>query len=594
VHNDLLIGVALVVFLGIASQLVAWRTRIPSILLLLGIGIIAGPVMGWVNVDALLGDLLFPVVSLSVAIILFEGGLSLRVSEVRDTGHVVRNLIIFGVLLTWILSAGTAYYVLQLELQLSILLGAVLVVTGPTVIIPLLKQIRPARRVSSILRWEGIIIDPVGAILAVLVFEEILAAGSEVGANLLLVVFVILRTILIGFLGGWVMAQLIIVLFERYIIPYPLQNPATIMFVVVAFTVSNLLQAESGLVTVTMMGFILANQNRVDLRHIVEFKENLQVLLISALFVLLAARLDAAILETLNWRLFVFIATIIFIERPLSVWLATIGSDLTWRERVFIGWMAPRGIVAAAVSSIFAAELAEQGFEEANLIVLYTFAVIISTVAVYSLTSGVLARFMGLAERQPQGVLVLGAHNWAIDMGVRLRELGFRVIMADSNARHISDAQNQELDTYYGNILSEVIVDDVDLGGVGRFLAMTPNDEINSLASLHFRNVFGQDEVYQLVSAEEEDEIPPTLSGRHLFGDHITYEYISQQYGAGKQIVAQAIDNVSDMQQRIREGSFIPLFVVNNDELHIWTQDRTPTLSNGETLLGLSAPPFTT
>lgn len=585
-HNDLLASIALVFFLGIASQLVAWRFQFPSILLLLGIGLVAGPGLGIVDVNHVFGELLFPLVSISVAIILFEGGLSLRLSDLRDVGWVVINLIIIGVPVTWLLSAGAAYYFLNMGLELSLLLGAVLVVTGPTVIIPLLKQIRPTARIGSILRWEGIVIDPVGAILAVLVFEEILATSA--GEGLAIFITTLLETILIGFAGGWVIAQLMIVLFSRYIIPYPLQNPATLMFVIVAFTVSNLLEPESGLVTVTMMGFVMANQNRVDTRHIVEFKENLQVMLISLLFVLLAARLQPETLAMLDWRTLLFVAVIIFIARPLSAVLATLGSGLSWRERVFIGWMAPRGIVAAAVSSIFAAELMAEGFEDANQIVAYTFAVIISTVAVYSLTSGWLAQSMNLAEHSPQGILMLGGQAWARQVGLAVKDLGFRVVMADSNLRNILDAQSEGLETYYGNILSDVVLDDLDLGGIGRLLAMTPNHEVNSLASLHFQAVFGKTEVYQLVSDTPDGEIARNLSGRQLFSPNVTYNYVNDCYTDPSCVQIIDVSDPATLQARITQD-LIPLFVVSNNQqqLHVWTADVPPALTVGSKLIAL-------
>lgn len=588
-HNDLLAGLALVVFLGMASQLIAWRFGIPSILLLLGVGILAGPVTGLVNIDALLGELLFPVVSLSIAIILFEGGLSLRVSDLRDRSGVVWKLIAIGVPVTWVITAAAARFILGLHTELSLLLGAVLVVTGPTVVTPLLKQIRPEARISSILRWEGIIIDPVGALLAVLVFEEILVSSPAAGVTLFIRTF--LSTVLIGGAGGWLAAKLMIWLYSRYIIPYPLQSPATLMFVIVAFTVSNLLEAESGLATVTVMGFVMANQDRVDTRHITEFKENLQVILISILFVLLAARLQPSNIAVLDWHAIVFIMVIILIARPLSVYFATLGSGLNWREKVFLGWMAPRGIVAAAVSSIFAAELTLEGFtgDDPDLLVSYTFAVIIATVTIYSLTAGWLARLLELTERYPQGVLILGAQSWARHIGGELQKLGFRVIMADSNPRHVASAQRMSLETYYGNILSDVVLDEIDFGGIGRLLAVTPNHEVNSLASLHFSTIFDKKEVYQLVNSDNR-EMPMELSGRHLFGEHVTYEFINQRLREGARIQTMEVHEPDQVQKMIDSG-LTPLFVITDGgQLYIWTKDDPPTFKEGDYLMTITNP----
>ncbi|NIT60903.1 MAG: hypothetical protein GWN00_33260, partial [Aliifodinibius sp.] len=272
-HEQLLIGVAAVVALGITSYWIAWRIHLPAILILLLVGFVAGPLTDFLNPDEIFGDVLFPLISISVAIILFEGGLSLQFKELKDTAQVVRNLVTIGVVVTWITGFIAAYYILKLSSSLALLLGAILIVTGPTVIIPMLQHLHLISRIGSVAKWEGIINDPIGAILAVLVFEVILISGTQTAATI--IAFGILKTIVIGFGLGAAGAYIIIFLLKRYWIPDSLQNPATLMLVVVVFACSNVLQAESGLVAVTVMGIILANQKRVLIKHIVEFKENL-------------------------------------------------------------------------------------------------------------------------------------------------------------------------------------------------------------------------------------------------------------------------------------------------------------------------------
>ena len=260
---------------------------------------VAGPLTGLLNPDDVLGELLFPFVSLSVAIILFEGGLSLKISELRPVRNVVLMLVSVGALVTWLLSAFAGQRLLNLELPLALLFGAILVVSGPTVIIPLIIQIRPIGKVGSVIKWEGIVNDPVGAILAVLVFEAIKTSGLLEARDLVMISLV--KSVLIGMAFGVFGAVLIVVLFRNYWVPDFLQNSVSLMIVMGVFTASNIFQTESGLITVTLMGVILANQQYVSIRHIIEFKENLRVLLISALFIILAARLQLTELTFIGW-----------------------------------------------------------------------------------------------------------------------------------------------------------------------------------------------------------------------------------------------------------------------------------------------------
>jgi len=281
--EHLLTGLASIVVLGILAQWLAWRLHLPAILLLLVFGVVAGPVTGILDPDLVFGDLLFPLVSISVAIILFEGGLNLKVSELKNARSVISGLVSTGIIITWILAAAGAHFIAGLELRLAVLLGAVLVVSGPTVIIPLLRQIRPLGNIGSIMKWEGIINDPIGALLAVLVFEVILLGGAEGGTAV--VITGVLKAIVLGGGIGVAGAGVIVLLLRRYYIPDFLQNPVSLMLVVVCYVASEAIQPESGLLSVTVMGIALANQQFVSIRHILEFKENLRVLLIASLFI---------------------------------------------------------------------------------------------------------------------------------------------------------------------------------------------------------------------------------------------------------------------------------------------------------------------
>ena len=344
--EHVLVGLASILVLGICARWLAWWVHLPAILFLLLCGLVVGPITGMLNPDALLGELLLPIVSLSVAIILFEGGLSLRFSDLPQIGRVLRHLVSFGAAVTWIISAVAAYTVAGLDPALAVLLGAILVVTGPTVITPLLQDIRPTGPVGSILRWEGIVIDPIGATLAVLVFEGIVADGFRQAATVM--ALGVVKTVVIGGILGFLGARTLMLILKPFWAPDFLHNPLTLMIVITVFTLANLLQAESGLLAVTVMGVLLANQRTISIRHIVEFKENLRVLLISSLFILLASRLRLDNLMLVGTRSLEFLAILVFVARPAAVALSTIRSGLSWRERVFLAWMAPRGIVAAS------------------------------------------------------------------------------------------------------------------------------------------------------------------------------------------------------------------------------------------------------
>ena len=589
-HNlHLLEGLAAIIVLGIAAQWLAWRLRLPSILMLLAVGFVAGPVTGLLDPDALLGDLISPIVSLSVAIILFEGGLSLRLSELRSIGRVVRNMLSVGMLITWALSTLGARLLLGLDWSLSLLLGAILVVTGPTVIGPLLRDIRPSGRVSSILRWEGIMIDPIGVTLALLVFEGILVVDVETAT--LVAAVGLIKTVLIGLVFGGLGALLLTSLLRRYWIPDYLENPVTVMIVIAAFAVSDLLQPESGLLTATVMGIVVANQQGVSVRHIVEFKENLGVMLISNLFILLAARLNLDDLVHIGLGTVVFVALLMLVVRPLAVFVATLGSNLKWQERLFIAWLAPRGIVAAAAASIFTLELTRNGHPQAELLTPLTFTVIVATVAIYSLTAGPLARRLGIAQAAPQGTLIVGAHAWARQLAAALQSQGFKTLLVDSNWENIQAAHMEDLEAQYADVLSEH-EDGLNLAGLGRLLALTSNDEVNSLAALHFAEIFGRAEVYQIPCQvrPRSGSVPLHLRGRLLFRDDISIGTLEEHLALGAEIKATPLtaEFTYDDFQAFYQGRALPLAVVDeNHKVTFYATDQPPVPRPGHTLLSL-------
>jgi NhaP-type Na+/H+ or K+/H+ antiporter len=593
--EHLILSLAVVIILGISAQWLAWLLRVPSILVLLLFGLLAGPVAGFINPDAMLGDVLFPAVSLSVAVILFEGGLSLRILELKQIGGVVRNLVTLGALVTWFLGAVSARYLLGLPLELAVLFGAILIVTGPTVIGPMLRYLRPTGPVGPILKWESILIDPIGATVSVLVFEAIRSGVFEEITSLALIG--VMKTLLLGGLVGGAGAGFMVLLLMKYWVPDYLQNPLSLMMVISVYAVSNLFQAESGLLAVTVMGVLLANQKVVSVRHIVEFKENIRVLLISTLFILLAARLTRNDLDYLNVLSLTFLGTLLVVVRPAAAWLSTLGSDLGWRERFFIGAVAPRGIVAAAVSSIFSIRLVEGGNAPAEALIPLTFLVIIGTVVVYGLSAPAIAYRFKLARPKPQGALIIGAHHWAQEIAKVVQSEGHRVILVDNSWRDISRARMAGLPAFFANVLSEYALEQIDMGGLGRLLALTPNDEINSLAVLHFSHLFGRAEVYQLASDEEpkerREEISAHLRGRLLFGKEMNYTFLSQQFNKGMVVKKTPLTKEFDYDafRGLYGEEAIILFIKNpSGEIIPFTADRPPSPKPGQTLISLVDP----
>lgn len=590
-EHNLLVQFAGVVVLAVGAQWLAWRLKLPSILLLLLFGFLAGPITGFLDPDALPNDILFPFVSLAVGIILFEGGLSLKVSELPATASVVFRLITLGAAATWLVGTLAARFVVGISWPISILLGAILIVTGPTVVGPLLRQIRPVGRVGTILKWEGILIDPVGAITAVLVFEAILQGELTDATGI--IALGVMQSLVVGLVLGFAGAALLTLLLRQYWVPDNLQNPITLMILVAAFGLSNVLSPESGLMTATVMGVVMTNQRYVSIKHIVEFKETLQVLLIGILFILLASRLNLDSFVRIGWQGLVFLLIMIVLARPAAVWLSTWGSGLNTREKTFLSWMAPRGIVAAAVASLFTFELAEFGEPDAELLLPMTFVVIVGTVLFYSLTARLVARRLDLAEKDAQGVLIVGADHIGREIALALQDQGFRTVVVDTNHNNILDSQLAGLEAHYGSAISEDVLEDLEFTGIGRLLALTPNDEVNSLASLHFPEVFSRTEVYQLpitANGRQRSAVPSHLRGRFLFGREVTYARLQAMVEAGYTVKATKLTEkftYADYQAYYNNQA-LPLFVANDRKsLLIMTGETQITPRPGQTIIAL-------
>jgi CPA1 family monovalent cation:H+ antiporter len=504
---------------GFVCQWIAWRVKLPSILFLLLTGIIVGPIAGWLNPDAVFGDLLRPIVSLAVAVILYEGSLTLKFAEIRGHGGVVRNLVSIGVLITWTVATAAAFFLLGWDIYLAALFGAIVTVSGPTVIQPMLRTIRPNDSIASILRWEGILVDPIGAILAVLVFNYILVvqtAGDDtaVFATLGLIV---LTGVGLGALAGYLLG----VVLRKHWLPDYLRDYAALASVILAFSLAETIEHESGLLAVTVMGVWQANMRDVDMDDILDFKESLTLVLVAALFIMLAARIDLASLTHLGLgAVLAFLALQLF-AGPLRAIVCSIGSDLSWRERLYLGWIFPRGIVAAAVSALFALRLETISYPGAEKLVPMVFTIIVGTVVVQSLSGRTVANWLGVANPEPTGTMIVGANNLALMFADALDAAGHRVLVASMDWRGISKARMKGLPVFYGSPVSSYAERHLELIGLGNLLALSHRPDLNELACLRYRYEFGRDAVFTVrqksESSHEKFQISGESGGKVLF-----------------------------------------------------------------------------
>lgn len=578
---------ALILGAGMLAQWLAWRTQIPSIIALLVAGLVLGPVTGVVDPDELLGGTLFPLVSLAVAVILFEGGLDLPPRELRSTGIVVRRLISVGAVATFLVAWFSAREIFGISNQASLVLGAVLVVTGPTVIGPLLRFVRPTGTTGPILRAEGVLIDPIGATGALLAFEIVVTDAPDEAVSKLIGVLAL--TIVAGAGFGLAAAFVLDTALRRFLIPDQLAIPVTFAFVVASFVAANEVQEEAGLLAVTVLGMYLARRESSTIRQVLEFNESLRTLLISVLFILLAARIDADALQDVLLPSLAFLAALVLVARPLSVIVSSVRTSLTWRERVFLMTMAPRGIVAAAVSAIFAIRLEEENVPDATKIVPIVFLVIIGTIVVYGFLAGPAARWLGLAEAQANGILIAGAHAVARGLGKELQDRDIKALLVDTDPYNVTRAIAAGLPARRMSVLAEEASHDLDLRGIGRLLAFTSNDEVNSLATARFARVFGRREVFQLVPTKRrpgDSSVPEEHLGRLIGIDGISYSTIDDRSRQGWKVRGARSGDL--IVSAVADELFIPMVRVADGRMaFLCRNDPLPTEGD---VIGLAAP----
>ncbi|WP_458776875.1 cation:proton antiporter [Desulforhopalus sp. 52FAK] len=614
--KDIVLLFAYVVTASTLCQWIAWKLKLPAIIFLLSAGLLAGPVFNILNPDILMGPLLLPFISLSVAIILFEGSLTLKLRDILHLQSVLRNMLTIGLLITWLITSLSAKLLTGVSWEIATLFGAITVVTGPTVIAPLLRSVRPTAPIANILRWEGIVIDPIGASLAVLVYEFIVSGGGQAAWGHTLLTFT--KIVSVGFVTGVTGGYIFGLALRNHLLPEFLKNVATLSIVFFFFASANYLQPESGLITVTVLGIWLANMKGVDIDSILHFKEHLSILLVSLLFIMLSSRLEFSTFREIGWGALSVFLVVQFLARPVNVMLSAIGSGLTIHERHFLAWVAPRGIVAAAIASLFALGLEQAGVANAHLLVPLTFSVIIGTVLLQSFTAGPVAKFLGVAEPEPLGFIIIGANVVARSIGKILSDCGVRVVLADTSREHIQAAAGDGLETYLGNPMSEHAERHLDMTGIGSLLAISPYESVNFGAVMHFRGELGNNNVFlirsqamwaqkshrsskssvsndstTIVSARKKTDsrfLPGNNRGRLLFDAKISYLQFSEALASGAELIKIVVDQNTSVQEIVEKKSehLIPLFFIDQkDHIHIITAQENNSHATGGVLVAL-------
>ncbi len=565
------------VILGILAQWVAWRLKIPAILPLILIGLFVGPISTLLSEDGTKwlepiwngeegifpGESLFYFVSLAIAVVLFEGGLTLRKKDVSTVGPVILKLITIAVIITFIGSGFAAHFIFDLTWQISFLFAALVIVTGPTVIAPILRNIPLNKDISSILRWEGILIDPIGALVAVLVFEFIRIEDGQEYTTRALIEFG--KIILFGFTFGFAFAHSLVFAIKRNIIPHYLLNVFTLAVVVGVFVLADTFAHESGLLAVVVMGMVMGNINLPNLKELLYFKESLSILLVSILFILLAANIQMEeILLVFDQKALILFAVVVFGLRPLGVFLSSINSGLTFREKLFISWVGPRGIVAAGIASLFGLRLARQGVPGAEYITPLVFMIVLGTVLLNATTARLIARLLGVFLKDSKGILIIGASSISRLIATYLQENKRHVVLVDSNPDNIRQAKKLGLEAMEESVYSDDLFNNIELNDIGYLMAITGNSDINKTAIKKFSKQFGEKGSFRVITTAEMND-PEKNPSKGLFShtdDFIKLTEVARKYPTIHETILNSRAHYNGLIEIAKtDPDIVPLFV---------------------------------
>ncbi|WP_460220367.1 cation:proton antiporter [Psychroserpens sp. MEBiC05023] len=582
-----------IIILGILAQWFAWKFKIPAILPLILIGLLVGPIAAeylsedgtkwiepvWNGKKGLFpGESLYYFVSLAISIILFEGGLTLKRSEIKNVGPVITKLITLGSAVTFFGAGIVAHFIFNLSWDLAFLFSGLIIVTGPTVITPILRNIPLKKDISTVLKWEGILIDPIGALVAVLVFEFISVEGDSGFTKTAFIEFG--KIILFGTTFGFTFAHALAFAINKKLIPHYLLNVVSLSAVLLVFVESEIFAHESGLLAVVVMGMVLGNGKLENLKELLYFKESLSVLLISILFILLAANINIEDLELLyTWKTAALFAIVVFVIRPLAVFLSTSGSKLKLNEKLFVSWVGPRGIVAAGIASLFGSKLLKQGVEGAEYITPLVFMIVLGTVLLNATTARLFAKLVGVFLTQSNGILIIGASKVSRLLGHYLETNGRHVVLIDSNQNNVDKAKELGLEALNTNIYSETLTDNIELNDVGYLMAMTGNSDINKYAINKFAKQFGENGSFRLVSPVEINN-PENNPKEGLFSHTDDYNSLTEVTRKFPTIQEVNLEDKAHYNSLIeitnKDKDIIPLFIKDNEgELYIISSYNT-------------------
>jgi NhaP-type Na+/H+ or K+/H+ antiporter len=575
-----------IIILGILAQWVAWKFKIPAILPLILIGLLVGPVAAaylsddgskwiepvWNGTKGLFpGDGLYYFVSLAISIILFEGGLTLKRSEIKNVGPVITKLITLGAAITFILAGLGAHYIFNLGWEISFLFSGLIIVTGPTVITPILRNIPLKKDVSTVLKWEGILIDPIGALVAVLVFEFISVGGGGGFTKTALMEFG--KILLFGTSFGFTFAHALAYAMNKKLIPHYLLNVVSLSTVLLVFVESELFAHESGLLAVVVMGMVLGNGKLKNLKELLYFKESLSILLISILFILLAANINIEELLLLyTWKTAALFAVVVFVIRPLAVFASTYKSRLKLNEKLFISWVGPRGIVAAGIASLFGSKLLKQGVEGAEYITPLVFMIVLGTVLLNATTARMFAKMVGVFLKNSDSILFVGASGATRLIAKHLKKKGKRVILIDSNSNFIEKATQDGLEAFKVDIYDDTLTDNIELNDVGYLIALTGSDTVNKDALQSFSNSLGEHGSYKIASSKEILDAT-ALERKSFFTPNDDYINLSEAYRENPVIIELKIETAAAYSRILeifsKEEKSIPLFIEKGDGIYL-------------------------
>lgn len=573
-----MLEIAAIIILGIFSQWIAWRIKVPAILPLILTGLLVGPLSTiwrdgekWLNPiynEALEkglfpGETLFYFVSLSIGIILFEGGLTLKRSEIKGVGPAIGKLISLGSAITFIGAGLAAKFILEIPWTIAFLFSALIIVTGPTVIAPILRNIPLKKNIATVLKWEGILIDPIGALVAVLVFEFIKTTGGDNFTVHALSQFG--QILLIGFILGFIAAYGLYQMIKRKWIPHYLLNLFTLALVIGVFVGSDMLVHESGLLTVVVMGMVLGNMDVPNLKEILEFKEALSILLISILFILLSANIELEDLKLLlEFKYLLLFLVVILIIRPLAVFASTANSDLTKNDKLFISWVGPRGIVAAGIASLFGLKLTQLNIEYAQIITPLVFMIVLGTVLLNATTASLVAKGLKVTLDKSNAILIVGAHKASRLLAKYLIDNGRQVVVVDNNFTNIEVAKKNGIPAFRGNIYSDELIDNIELNNVGYLMAMTSSTDVNKYVLERYSKIYGENGAHRLVSAKEMKD-PNNNTEAGLFShtdDYINFSEVARDYPSFHRIPISSKEQYKEVIGKIHAvEKSIPVFV---------------------------------